>query len=202
MAVPHRAPTSGRAPGGPATEPEDTATRILAAATRALAEDPKASMSDVAIASGVGRATLYRHFASRDELLGAIRLQALRECRTALGEVLPADGPLEDGLGRVVSALLGVLDRYRVLASTAPADRSDPDQRRLVEQVEGPIVALLRRGEEAGELAPDVAPETVVVMLGGLLHAVRRAISDGVLPADEAGALVTRTLLRGVLRDG
>ena len=194
MGVPHRAPVDA------AGEPEDTATRILAAATRALAEDPKASMSDVAVASGVGRATLYRHFASRDELLGAIRLQALGECRTALAEVLPAEGPLEDGLGRVVSALLGVLDRYRVLASTAPADRSDPDQRRLLEQIEGPIIALLRRGEAAGELAPDVSPEAVVVMLGGLLHAVRRAISGGLLPADEAGALVTRTLLHGVLR--
>ena len=73
MGVPHRAPVDA------AGEPEDTATRILAAATRALAEDPKASMSDVAVASGVGRATLYRHFASRDELLGAIRLQALGE---------------------------------------------------------------------------------------------------------------------------
>jgi TetR/AcrR family transcriptional regulator, mexCD-oprJ operon repressor len=155
-------------------------------------------MCDVAVACGVGRATLYRHFASREELIGAIRLQALRECRLALEDAPSPGASLEDGLRQVVTALLGVLDRYRVLANAAPADRSDPAQRRLLVEIERPVLELLRRGQASGELAADLSPPLVLMMLAGLLQAARRAISDGDLAPGEAGDILTRMLLRGV----
>ena len=43
--------------------------RILAAAPEVLARDPYASLQRVAEASGVHRATVYRHFASRERLI-------------------------------------------------------------------------------------------------------------------------------------
>ncbi len=42
---------------------------ILAASQRRLNVDPRASMTDLATSAGVGRATLHRHFSTRDELL-------------------------------------------------------------------------------------------------------------------------------------
>ena len=102
-------------------------------------------MSDVASATGVGRATLYRHFASREELLRAIRLQSLRECRQALEDVPAPDAVFEEGLRQVIAALLRVLDRYRVLVAAPPADRSDPEQRPLLEEIERPLLDLFRR---------------------------------------------------------
>ena len=46
-----------------------TRDEVLAAAQRHLNVDPRASMAVLAAAAGVGRATLHRHFASRDDLL-------------------------------------------------------------------------------------------------------------------------------------
>ena len=131
-------PGATPSPAEPATtlapEPAGTEQRILTAAIRLLADDAKASMSDVASATGVGRATLYRHFASREELLRAIRLQSLRECRQALEDVPAPDAVFEEGLRQVIAALLRVLDRYRVLVAaprrTGPTRSSDRSSRR------------------------------------------------------------------------
>jgi len=46
--------------------------RIVDAASRLLERSPSATLADIAAASGVSRSTLYRHFASREELEAAI----------------------------------------------------------------------------------------------------------------------------------
>src|SRR4051812_32943639 len=51
-------------------------TRIVEAAHRLLADDPDATMAQIASAAGVGRGTAYRHFPSREELVDAVRRQA------------------------------------------------------------------------------------------------------------------------------
>jgi AcrR family transcriptional regulator len=51
-------------------------TRIIEAAHRLLADDPDATMGQIAAAAGVGRGTAYRHFPSREELVDAVRRQA------------------------------------------------------------------------------------------------------------------------------
>jgi serine phosphatase RsbU (regulator of sigma subunit) len=50
-------------------------TKLVEAARRLLADDPEATMVQIATAAGVGRGTAYRHFPSRDELVDAVRRQ-------------------------------------------------------------------------------------------------------------------------------
>ncbi len=72
--------------------------RITQAASRILREDPEASIREVAAASGVSRATVYRHFESREGLIASIR-EGIRESADAneRDELRPA-GELADGL--------------------------------------------------------------------------------------------------------
>jgi AcrR family transcriptional regulator len=72
-----RAHADGRAPkrGAAATRRADARRNeaaIAEAAMRVLAQQPQASMAEIAEASGLGRATLYRHFRNRSELVHAI----------------------------------------------------------------------------------------------------------------------------------
>jgi AcrR family transcriptional regulator len=181
-------------------DPDSTSDRILQAATRALAEDPATSMLLVARAASIGRATLYRHFPSREALIRAIRLKALRECRAALADADLDEGPAAQAIERAIEALLAVVDRYRVLVHEPPPDRSDPVQRALVEEVEAPLLALIERGVDGGEVAPDLPPRFVLDGLVGLLTAARRAIVDGQLAPERAGAAVSLALLHGIGR--
>ena len=56
---------------------------ILEAAIGVLGAQPDAGIAEVAAAAGVGRATVYRHFAAREELIEALRLHASEEARLA-----------------------------------------------------------------------------------------------------------------------
>ena len=58
--------------------------RIQEAAIRLWADEPGAGVADVAAAAGVGRATLYRHFPTRESLLEAIRTQGLADGEEAV----------------------------------------------------------------------------------------------------------------------
>ncbi|HEX8024674.1 MAG TPA: helix-turn-helix domain-containing protein [Candidatus Limnocylindrales bacterium] len=55
-----------------AADPRD---RILRGAARRLATEPRATLADIAVETGVSRATVYRYFTSRDELLRALDLE-------------------------------------------------------------------------------------------------------------------------------
>lgn len=49
---------------------------LIAAARRVLAEEPRASMESIALAAGLGRNTIHRHFATRQDLLDAVGAEA------------------------------------------------------------------------------------------------------------------------------
>ena len=76
-AVSHPVPVDGiggRAPGREA---------ILMSAASFLAENPAAQMRKIAAAAGVSRATLYRHFQSREELIRELQTAAVDEAAHA-----------------------------------------------------------------------------------------------------------------------
>jgi AcrR family transcriptional regulator len=94
--------------------------RIIEAATALLAVNPGASMAEIAEASGLVRATLYRHFPTRYDLLREIYSAALEDALAAILSVDPERGKATDAIARVVDALLVVGDRYRILSEERP----------------------------------------------------------------------------------
>ena len=51
---------------------------IIEAAFSVFSKNPSAALADVAERAGVGRATLHRHFASRDDLMRALSKIAIK----------------------------------------------------------------------------------------------------------------------------
>src|ERR1700726_1282565 len=68
---------------------------ILAAALEALTESPDASLNAIAKRAGVANATLYRHFATREELVLAIYRHEVRGLVDAAGQLLQEQAPIE-----------------------------------------------------------------------------------------------------------
>ncbi len=91
--------------------------RILDAAARLLGEDPSAGMGRIAAAADVGRATLYRHFPTREALFEALRARGYDEVRRAIAASRLDEGTASEALERTFVRLLEVSDRYRVFAA-------------------------------------------------------------------------------------
>jgi TetR/AcrR family transcriptional repressor of mexCD-oprJ operon len=165
---------------------------ILEAAIGVLGAQPDAGIAEVAAAAGVGRATVYRHFASRDELIEALRQYAGDEARQRFEEVRVDEGDPVDALERMAAAMLALGDRYRVIF---PHDQqSRPRRTELLK----PLTRLITRAQARGAIDPDVPADWVIATLRALLRAAVAEIEARRLSRDAAAARVVRTLVRGV----
>jgi AcrR family transcriptional regulator len=168
--------------------------RVLDHATRLLAADPAACVGEIARAAGVGRATLYRHFPTREELLVAIDERAFEETEAAFAASRLAEGTASAALERLVTAVLEIGDRYRFLLAEDAVKRD----RKRDERFAAPLFALLERGQAAGEFNRSMPPRWMLEVLGHVIVAAVREIAEGRLDRDAAPAVVTGTLLNGI----
>ena len=166
---------------------------ILEAAVQVLAAQPEAGVAESAAAAGVGRATVYRHFTSREELIEALRLHASDEARARFADARVDEGDPVEALERLVSAMLALGDRYRVIF---PQDRERSPRRSAV--LLAPLTRLIARAQAEGAIDPDVPPAWVIASLRALLRAAVGEIEARQLARDLAAQQVVRTLVRGV----
>ena len=129
--------------------------RIVAVAARLLGENPAAGMADVAAAAGVSRATVYRHFPTREVLITAIHAQAFEHAEQALAACRLDEGTATEALRRLCAAWLDLAERYAFaqLASSPTAGRPRAPPPRARRAAARAVRARPGRGEFTTALA-------------------------------------------------
>lgn len=168
---------------------------LLEAAADVLAVAPHASLGEVATRAGLGRATLYRHFDNRDALRAAIREEALSRAAAALSGADLTDCGTREALRRAATVLVPLGMRFRILI--AEGAETDADFVAARNEALAPLLAVLVKGVEVGELSgtPDTA--WLGMVLAGLLMTAVQAVTAGLVDPDEAGALVADAFVDG-----
>lgn len=128
----------------------------------------------VARASGVSKSTIYRHWSSREVLV----LEAYTR-KTNRSTVVPDTGDAVRDLRQYVVALVSCLGPHDHAASTVTglvADALADEEfaalfrRTLLRERRHLFVAILRRGQQRGQVRADLDVETVVDALYGAIH--------------------------------
>lgn len=164
---------------------------ILDAAGRLLAATPTASMQEIAAAAGVHRATVHRHFASKEALLRAVREHALDAFIALLEEYSDLDAPPDVVLRQVTEAVLRHADRYRTYRYTPSFDDlSEARAGRFSAASEGVLGAALR----SGAVRTDLSPPELLTAWGGLILVSAPHIAAGRWSLDQATDFVLRVL--------
>ena len=174
--------------------------RIVEVAARLLGENPNLAMADVGVAAGVSRATVYRHFPTREALVAAIHSQAVEQSEAALQACRLEEDSATEALRRLCTAWLDVAERYAFAQLTnQPGMGFDEQTRERSRQILGaPLCALFERGKTAGEFSPALSTEWCVRSFGALLLAGARAVADGTLTREDAPDVVFRSLHEGL----
>jgi AcrR family transcriptional regulator len=137
--------------------------RVLDAATELVRRDgEKVPMAQIAERAGVGVGTVYRHFPTRQELLGALVHRsfglALANARAAAAH----PGSALEGVRRFFLATLRDRERF-VLPLHGGPPVFTPATRKRQADVRAVLRTLLERGQAAGELRADLTPEDLIV---------------------------------------
>jgi len=205
-----RGPGTGKAgsrPGRRRPGPERSK-QIVAAAAEVFSERgyERASMAEIAARVGVVEGALYKHFASKRELLFAVmrrfydrRIESLRDglagirgARSRLRFVILSQlrAFTEDtGLCRVVISEIRPLDDY-----------GQSLVRELNRELTGFALRVIEEAARAGELRADVPPQMVRdVIYGGIEHLAWTAvIGQRPLDVERTADALTDLILRGI----
>jgi AcrR family transcriptional regulator len=175
--------TPDQQPGeGLRADAERNRDRIMAAARRLFAaEGLGVSMAAVAREAGVGKATLSRRFATRDELVNAVFADRMDAYATAVAQALADPDPWHGFTGYIQAVCaMQAADRgfADVLTMIFPAAKAL--EARRAEAYHG-MLDLVARAKDTGRLRDDFTSQDVVILLmanAGVVNATGDAAPD------------------------
>src|SRR5579884_2801097 len=128
-------------------------------------------VGEIAERAGVGRGTLFRNFASKEQLIAAIVAERMHEAANRGRELLSASDP-EAALFEFVEEMVGrqQLDRglFEAVGGEFLANEAIRDAHA---EVIGALDRLLTRAKEVGAVRDDVGALDVLMMLKGVCQA-------------------------------
>jgi TetR/AcrR family transcriptional regulator, mexCD-oprJ operon repressor len=168
---------------------------VLDAAVDCFARNPEVSMSAIADVAGVGRTTLYAHFASREELIEAAIEYAIRKSNAVL-DAQPFDElPTREALLSLVHASWDIIGGYGGLISAVETslgtERLHQHHRHPLQRIE----ELLRRGQREEVFRSDLPRQWLIAVFSTLMHTAVHEVDAGRLAAASAPDIVAATLL-------
>ncbi len=167
---------------------------ILDAAARLLAENPNASMEQIAEASGVARTTVHRRFANRQALVDALAATAVQQLGQAIDDGRPDTAPPLVAMHRITANVLRVKGAWG-LALGQPAAESF-EVATAHEEIVRRCLDLLARARDEGLIAADADLDWVRRVYYALIGEVLHGPDAGGDP-DVLAARIVETVLHG-----
>ncbi|MCL1870793.1 MAG: TetR/AcrR family transcriptional regulator [Promicromonosporaceae bacterium] len=162
--------SGGRAPRSDATRNRE---RVLTAAAAVFAEvGAEASVAQIAERAGVGKGTVFRHFAAKEDLLAAIVVDVL-DGQAATAEHLAGRHDLGpgDALFAFMEEGVRALDRDRAFCDVVGTPSlASPEVWDAIARLTARVDVLVTAAQRDGSVRSDVAAADVVLLLAGIQH--------------------------------
>jgi len=170
---------------------------LLEAAVVIFSKNPGAPIIEVAEAAGVGRATLYRHFPSRDDLIRELTLESYHQMNQALEPVLAKNLTGGDLLLGILEAIIPMGARYYFLLLERSFE-NDPEFQAFYQQDTKDWIELFEHLKSEKVIASDVPMAWAISVMEALIYSAWESVREGYIARREAHKLVYRTLISGL----
>src|SRR3546814_4518140 len=169
--------------------------KLLVNLVNALADQPRASMGQLASMVGLSRATLCRHFPSRDTVMLAMSEESIASAEQALARARPNEGSAEQAVKRLIEEFLPIAEFYAYVHQQMHTDEAmDARAQPLRES----LITLFQQWQGSGDLRVDLPAAWLVESMSALLSSAGAMIRSGRLARRDAAQSVFDLLWRGM----
>jgi AcrR family transcriptional regulator len=148
--------------------------QLIEAAQAVFAElGTQAPLDEIARRAGIGNATLYRHFPTRDDLLIAVYADEVSALSASGAKLLAAADrePLDALFEWLEAFVLHVASKGDLARSLEPGASRSEQHEEWHEAIFGVATRLVDRAREAGVIRADVDPVDLLVLISGMASA-------------------------------
>ena len=184
--------------------PEAIAAKLTNAAAAFAATFDDLRMDDIALASGIPRATLYYYFSGKDDILAFLLSSTLAELNRALARIAERPGPAKKRLHDLVRSFLAELAgrpaaAQLVFENLGRTGKLPDIATGVQEALYAPFERVLEDGMRNGELAR-VEPRTVATAMIGSMAIVglQAIVTEASFDPGQVADLLTRLFWSGV----
>ena len=169
---------------------------LFEAASALMAKGQDPTLAQIAHKAGIGRATLHRHFASREVFINELALWALDSLEKAALRAGRFATTHEQAFFAIIKALIPLGDRYHILTKESQTLLL-PEIRARIETQDRDMENLIERLQEQDILSREFSATWVSGVLDALIYTAWSQVEAGDLAANAAFDQVRRTLVNG-----
>lgn len=171
---------------------------IIEAAFRLFNRNPGAAFAEVATEAGIGRATLYRHFPTREALLAEMARIATAEIDAAVEAAVATARTYSEALEAAFRAIVPLADRQWFLGEDSLAP--DPAQAAKAAADRAELVDSIARAQAEGALDPAVPADWLAEAYDELIWVAWTLVREGRATQAQAADFAWNLFARGASR--
>ena len=175
---------------------ERTREKVINLAMHVLAKNPKASLNEIAEAAEVGRATLFRYFKSRKQLIHELVVEADRKLENATKPIIAQELNARETLVEFVKVLVPLGASFHFLNSEQVHSEGSGIEDLYRNQL-GRFKELSKRLRAEDVVSADIPLAWVAAVLDNLIYTAWVTVLEGDIAPNDAPGLVLSSFLKG-----
>ncbi|MEM7069952.1 MAG: TetR/AcrR family transcriptional regulator [Pseudomonadota bacterium] len=168
---------------------------ILEAGIKILLIDRSASMLEIASAAGIGRATLYRHFPSREALVKRLAFSCYDDLNSALVPYSNLSG--KAALEKIIEVSMPMANRFNFLIRLWSFIEDDEEVLQFEKQTQRDMAFLFAQAKKNGEIDKSLPDAWLMALFDSILAAGWELIESGEADAETTANLAKHSFFNG-----
>lgn len=171
---------------------------LLDAGVALLTENTDASLTQIADKAGVGRATLYRHFKTREDLINELVRESLQMTESVVEPLQLEQQTGHDAITMIVKAVMPLADRYHFLLSLWHFSENNPEINAVYQAQLGKLAGHVARARSEGTIHPNLTDDWIVACIDSHLYMGWWMVRNMGISVDSATEQALISLFQGI----